>query len=387
MTNAFHKRLKRHVIGRHREYFAVTSPGLEALCRRELMTICPDYAKPEIEDGGVRFNGRLDDCMLANLKLRTANRILMRVAEFRASGFARLQNQTARIQWELFLRPGANLKIRVATHHCRLYHTTAVAERIAEGIQARLGAVPSHETADQQLLFVRGVDDRFTVSLDSSGALLYRRGLKSHRARAPIRETTAAAALMLARFSPAQTMLDPMCGSGTFALEAAMQIAGIPAGWFRRFAFFNWPAFTPERWAHLKKQSAPAPQVEAGHRIIAADIDPEACRVLKRCVDRFDLAGVVDVVNGDFFDHALVSAGSVPGLLILNPPYGRRLGSKRQSDHMLGRIASKLQSDYKNWKFVLVVPRSSLLSGLPFKFKVHPITHGGLHIKLTYGRI
>lgn len=386
-TNAFQKRLKRHVVGRLREYFAVTSPGLEGLCRKELQSILPKYGNPESTAGGVLFKGRLDDCMQANLQLRTANRILMRVATFKALSFAQLQNKITKVPWELYSFPDTKLKIQTTTHHCRLHHTGAIAERFVNGIQSHFGrpAPPADGTVQQ--LFIRGVDDRFTVSLDSSGTLLYRRGLKSHAARAPLRETAAAAALMLARYKSSETLLDPMCGSGTFALEGAMQMMGIPPGWYREFAFNHWPAFKSEHWHYLRQQSAPPPGSHYRARVIAADADSEACVALGKCISRFDLTPVVTVINKDFFELGSQSAGQPPGLLVLNPPYGRRLASAVESDRLFEQIINKLHADYRHWKFCLVVPRRQLIRSIPFKFKVRRFFHGGLKIYMTYGRV
>lgn len=387
VTDAFQKRLKRHVIGRIREYFAVTSPGLEQLCRQELQSILPDYGNPETITGGVLFKGRLDDCLRANLLLRTANRVLIRVAAFKASSFAQLQKKTGQIPWELYLRPDAVLQVRVTTRHCRLHHTAAIAERFTAGIRNQFRSQAAAEGGAVQQLFIRGVDDRFTVSLDSSGPLLYRRGLKSHAAHAPLRETTAAAALMLAGFQSSETMLDPMCGSGSFALEGAMQMTGIPPGWYRGFAFFDWPAFRPARWHYLRQQFAALSGPKHRAQVIAADVDSDACLALEECISRFELSSVVKVINSDFFELSAQSVGKGPGLLAINPPYGRRLGSAVQSDRLFNQIVEKLHADYRNWKFCLIVPRRKLLQSIPFKFKYRRISHGGLKIYLTHGRI
>lgn len=385
--NAFQKRLQRHVIGRIREYFAVTTPGLEEVCRRELRSILPDYGNPESVAGGVLFRGRIDDCMRANLQLRTANRILMRVAKFKASNFPQLQKKIAQIPWELYLRPDAELKVQANTHHCRLHHTAAISGRFIDGIRSYFEEHTPQKGMAAQLILIRGVDDRFTVSLDSSGELLYRRGMKLHAARAPLRETTAAAALMLAGFRPSETLLDPMTGSGTFALEAAMQINGIPSGWFRDFAFFHWPAFKPERWRHIRQQLAPVSDADHPALVIAADSDPAACRALEQCLSLFELGSLVRVINQDFFELNIQPAGKQTGLLVLNPPYGKRLGSAAHSNRLFRQIIVKMQSDYHGWKYCLIVPRKKLLQSIPFQFKYHRISHGGLNIYITYGRI
>ncbi len=119
------KRIKRHVIGRRREYFAVTAPGFEELCFNELRSLVPDNSAASASTGGVAFKGRLQECYLANLNLRTANRILMRIETINATSFSQLQKKLSDISWELFLRADQVPQMHVTTRHCRLYHTCA----------------------------------------------------------------------------------------------------------------------------------------------------------------------------------------------------------------------------------------------------------------------
>ena len=244
MTSPLEKRIRRHVIGKSHRFFAVTAPGLEPLCLGELESLGLTGAAVE---GGVEFSGRLQAAYLANLCLRTANRILLRVHEFRATSFRALAQEAASFPWELFIAPGAPLRIHVTTHHCRLHHSDAIAERVQNAIAERLSAFSVAEARMPLQIFIRGVDDRFTASLDSSGENLYRRGIKTHAGKAPLRETLAAAALMLAGYSGEGFLLDPMCGAGTFALEAALMAKHLPPGGHRDFAFMAWPGFRPQQ--------------------------------------------------------------------------------------------------------------------------------------------
>ncbi|MBW2592100.1 MAG: hypothetical protein JRE58_03700 [Deltaproteobacteria bacterium] len=196
------KRIKRHVSGRVRDYFAATAPGMEVLCLHELLALPLSVKSAVAEKGGVAFKGRLHDCCLANLYLRTAGRILLRVSDFTATNFRQLGKKFGDIPWEFFLYGGTKPVISVTSHHSRLYHKNAVAECMQDRLQKRLqqdgieNNNASPISAGQQIL-IRIIDDRVFVSLDSSGDNLYKRGLKTHGGRAPVRETTAAAALLL----------------------------------------------------------------------------------------------------------------------------------------------------------------------------------------------
>ena len=257
--NPLSKRIKRHVVGRRRTYFAATSPGFEAICHEELSALGLSIEKASVVEGGVEFDGRLQDCYLANLHLRTAGRILMRIDRFKATAFRQLEKKVAAIPWELYLPPAVLPDIHVTTKHCRLYHSDAIGRRFSDGISRQplsrdFDGGGGEKTLSDLTLFVRGVDDRFTVSIDSSGNHLHKRGLKRHHGQAPIRETLAATALRLVGYNGSEPLVDPMCGTGTFSLEAALMVKNIPPGWFREFAFMQWPSFRRKRWEYLKRQ-------------------------------------------------------------------------------------------------------------------------------------
>ena len=386
------KRIKRHVTGRIRDYFAVTAPGLERLCRKELSAPPLSIADARPEKGGVAFQGRLQDCCLANLHLRTAGRILLRIGEFRATNFRQLTRNAADVPWELFLYAGTRPDIRVSSRNSRLYHTTAVAEHLQAALQARLdraGLSPSNAPQPRvaQRLSVRIIEDRLSLSLDSSGDNLYKRGLKTLGGRAPLRETTAAAVLMLAGYDPGRPLVDPMCGSGTFSLEAAMRINGIPAGWFRPFAFFGWPAFRPARWEFIRHQARPVRVPRARPLIFAADTDAAACRNLKTCAARHDLDRLIQIDCRDFLTGTPLPAVERSGLVVLNPPYGHRLDPGGRAADLFAAIWGKLEKDYKGWQVALVAPDRHTVRRLPAHLKARRLQHGGLDVVVLTGRI
>ncbi len=386
------KRIKRHVIGRERKFFAATSPGFEPVCLQELLKLEPVAGKACPTPGGVEFEGRLDACYHANLNLRSANRILMRIQAFKSSNFRQLEKKTLDIPWELYLQPGSLLNVHVTTKHCRLHHSDAIAERFQKAIANRLTQIePEEEThgilSAPQNIYVRGVDDRFTVSMDSSGDILYKRGLKKHTGRAPLRETLAAAALLLAGYDGHDPLLDPMCGSGTFSLESAMMAKRIPAGWFRDFAFMGWPSFRPKRWTYIRRQAESHFVQPDRPLIFASDTDLSACQKLERCVQKHRLSDAVQVNHRDFFDLDLRELTDRVGVICINPPYGRRLGVQSESEKFFHAICHKLKSEYQGWKLVLFAPNKKLAGTVPFQTKSYPILHGGLKLALLVGKI
>jgi putative N6-adenine-specific DNA methylase len=386
------KRIKRHVIGRERRFFAATAPGLETLCREELKLLLPSGTPMAIVEGGVEFKGRLHDCYLADLNLRTANRLLMRIESFHASNFRELEKNLAAVPWELFLLPGTTTNIRVTSRHSRLYHKDAVAGRVQASIALHFAQneFPKEDTPEPtvtQQIFVRLSDNRVTLSIDSSGDLLHKRGIKPCAAQAPLRETLAAAALILSGYTGTEPLVDPMCGSGTFAIEAALIARKIPPGRFRDFAFMQWPSFQPKRWQHMK-QAAEKKIVRANTPFIfASDRDDRAASELEESVTQHGLSGIVAVSTRDFFDLAPTELTNRPGLVTLNPPFGRRLGSRRESEALFLSVCERLKKEYKGWKFVLITPNPRLAGMVPFRSTTHLLPHGGLKVALMTGRI
>lgn len=387
------KRIKRHVIGRRHNFFIATSPGFEPVCLQEFLKLKPAAAGEAcMTPGGVEFEGRLEDCYLANLNLRSANRILMRIHTFKSSNFRQLEKKLLDIPWELYLHVDRLPEVRVSTSHCRLHHSDAISERFRTGIAGKLSCLESHKKiikmgAAEQNIYVRGIDDRFTVSIDASGDLLYKRGLKKHTGKAPLRETLAAAALLLAGYDGRDPLLDPMCGSGTFSLEGAMMAKRIPAGWYRDFAFMRWPSFRPKRWNYMKRQAESHFVKPERPMIFASDSDSGACEKLERCVRAYHLSDAVQVNSGDFFDLDPRELTDRTGVICINPPYGRRLGGRNESEKFFQTICNQLKQKYRGWNLALFAPSRKLARMLPFQAQSYPILHGGLKLALVVGKI
>jgi len=393
--SALFKRIKRHIIGRDHLFFAATPPGFETLCLQELLKLRPVAGNARATAGGVEFEGRLEAGYQANLNLRSANRILMRVRTFKATHFRQLEKNLEGIPWELYLPHDSILKVNATTKHCRLHHSGAIAERFQKAIGKRLSAFEAEEAQPEsgmtpsavQTIYVRGLDDRFTVSLDSSGALLYKRGLKRHTGSAPLRETLAAAALLMAGYDGRVPLIDPMCGTGTFSLEAALMAKHIPAGWFRDFAFTRWPSFLTRRWNYIRRQFESGIMRFEQPLIFASDNDDDACRKLKSCAQLHDLTDAVLIQQKDFFDLDPGGLTDQSGVICLNPPYGRRLGGQRESEKLFAAICDKLKQAYTGWKLVLFTPVRKLADTVPVHAKPFPVVHGGLKLMLLIGKI
>lgn len=384
------KRVKRHVTGREKEFFAATSPDFEFICLNELKSSAGTGREFTETKGGVQFTGRINDCFSANLNLRTANRVIMRIVEFKATNFMQLEKKLSGFPWELYLPADSKQSISISTKQSRLYHKDAIAEIFSESIDKRFASnsIMNQETdLVNQQIFVRVINDRFVISLDSSGELLYRRGIKTHRAEAPIRETTAAAILTISGYNGTEPLIDPMCGSGTFSLEAAMISQNIPAGMFREFSFMNWPCFEPKRWAYLKRKAKSGIKQLSSPTIFASDTDSKACDLLTSCIKKFDIFKTVEVAKKDFFDLSVSALSGDKGLVVINPPYGHRMGSSSESARLFFAVCEKLKKDFAGWKAALIAPDAKIAEKIPLNLKAVNLFHGGLKILLLHGKI
>ncbi len=391
-TPALEKRIRRRVTARQWDFFASTSPGFEKISRKECIESAFFEDAPEVRKGGLGFAGPVHLAYYANLHLRTVNRILMRIGEFKATNFRRLRKKITEFPWELFLESGAGIAVRASSKGSRLYHTQAVEERVADVLREEHGlsnASDASGNAVKQTIHVRIADDFLALSLDSSGDNLYKRGLKTHGGKAPLRETAASAILLAIGYTGREPLIDPMCGSGTFSLEAAMIAQNIPPGWNREFAFFKWPCFSQGKWNYMRRQARDRFREVEKPLVFASDIDEEACRDLD---DRIKTAGyekTVQVGRGvDFFDLCPSAAIKGRGSVVLNPPYGFRMNPENiDASRFYAEIFLKLKRDYKGWKTAIVVPEQKPAIRLPFKWKRKRLFHGGLDLSLYCGKV
>ena len=384
------KRIKRHVIGPSHTIFATTPPGLESICAQEIAALPTVIKDTEIVLGGVEFRCRLAGCYAANLHLRIPNRILMRLTDFKATNFRQLEKNVLQFPWELYLSPSSELDFSVKTRHSRLFNTTAITKRIETCIRQKLPRPPSGkhclpDKKDSQHLFVRAVDDHLFLSLDSSGALLFKRGLKHDVGKAPIRETLAAAILKLTGYDGSQPLLDPMCGSGTFSLEAAMLTRNIPPGFYRNFAFMQWPAFREPQWQHLKRKAAGDIRRINKPMIFSSDQDLKRTAELQKISEKFELQDVVQVGAHDFFLLMPQDMTEKPGILVLNPPFGVRLNSNDKPKAFYHNILKKLEKDFRHWQIAILVKDRAIVKWFPSRFKQYPLFHGGIDLMLLIG--
>jgi putative N6-adenine-specific DNA methylase len=310
---------------------------------------------------------------ILNRQLRTASRVLVRIARFRASGLAELERKAASIPWAEILgrhMPGVpgGIRFEITSRKSRLYHTGAIEERLRRSLQAwagerRLPPWPSEVPGPR--FVVRVLRDRVTVSADASGEPLHRRGYRQAVAKAPLRETLAAALILASEWDATSPLFDPFCGSGTLVIEGALLNGRIAPGRHRRFSFEGWPGF---EGGGSSVDGAPGsggvPGVQDGARdarqgeviLTGSDRDAGAVEAARANARR---AGVADRTS---FHAAALSAAPFPprpegrGLLVTNPPYGRRVGDPERLRNLYGRLGALLRERWSGGRVVLLSP-------------------------------
>ncbi|MCP3875246.1 MAG: RNA methyltransferase [Desulfobacteraceae bacterium] len=388
--SSFEKRVKRRIMGREHIFFAACPPGLKKICYNEMRAFDVPKENFKIIQGGIEFKSKLNTCMLFNLHLRSPLRILMRISQFKADSFKKLEKKISAIDWILYLPKNCSLSFSVKTRKSRLYHSDAIAQRcekiISDQLNSKDGATHNHES--HQTIYIRAENNNFTVSLDSSGKHLFKRGIKEKVYKAPLRENLAFAMLFWTDYSTNDILIDPMSGSGTFSLEATMIKANIPPGFYRAFAFEHWPSFSSKTYAYIKKQINKQMRLVSKADIFASDIDDKALINLKHNISNHHFKEWINVSKKDFFsiNPSEISHGK-KGIVMLNPPYGKRLGENKETKAFYRDIGKKLTADFKGWRVGIILPFRECKSYLGLKLELKPIYHGGLDIFAGIGRV
>jgi putative N6-adenine-specific DNA methylase len=327
--------------------------------------------------GGVTIQGGWPEVWRANLWIRGASRVLARIASFRAVHLAQLDTRARRVAWSEVLRPDVPFRVEASCSSSKIYHSGAAAERIETAIRETLGA-PRSDAAEVTVM-LRIEHDLCTISIDSSGGLLHRRGYKEAVNRAPMRETMAALFLRQCGFDGTEPVLDPMCGSGTFAIEAAEIAARLNPGRHRRFAFEQLANFDAAAWEQMRAvKSARIPAV----RFHGSDRDAGSIAMSRANAERAEVADFTEFRQATISE--ITPPEGPPGLVIVNPPYGTRIGERQKLAPLYRALGQVLKSRFGGWRVGLIAAEPALAhaTALPFLPATTPVPHGGLRVTL-----
>lgn len=328
--------------------------GLEAVLKREIIDL--GYEISKVEDGRVTFHGDEDAVCRANIFLRTAERVLIKIGSFRAETFDELFEGTRALPWEEFIpKDGKFWVTKAASVKSKLFSPSDIQSIMKKAMVRRLGEAYGiswfEETGDSFPVRVFIYKDEVTVGLDTTGESLHKRGYRKLTAKAPIAENMAAALIMLTPWNKDRILVDPFCGSGTFPIEAAMMAANIAPGMNRSFRAFDWKHLIPSKmWYDCLDEAREEIDMEVETDIQGYDIDPEMIRISR---ENAKLAGVEDLIHFQVRPLEQLSHSKKYGFVITNPPYGERIEEKKNLPALYRMIGERYRN-LDSWSMYLI---------------------------------
>jgi putative N6-adenine-specific DNA methylase len=380
LDRGIQRRIKRHIWAAPHRFVAACGYGLEDLLAAELAEMGLEAAL--IQTGAVEFEGRFTDLYRVNLESALAERIWWRVLDRRDRGLPHLADRLAELEWELLLGPGFRLEPMITGSGLDREARDRLASMIVRSYRSKMGPV---SVGPVQRLLLRRSRRRWHLGLDASGDRLHRRGYRLATARAPLRETLAAAVLRLAGYDPQTPLFDPMCGSGTFLIEAARRARGMAPGEDRSFACLSWANFREPTWSYLVRQARQRRRPDCPAAIVGLDRHPTALRAVAANAARAGVESDLDLRQGNFF--GLKAPGGPPGLVVLNPPYGRRLPLDSRATRYYRRLGDRLAGCFPGWAAAVLAPNRVLAASLGLAdAHIRSIKSGGRNVFVVCGR-
>ena len=337
--------------------------GLEAVVKREIYDL--GYEITKVEDGKITFEGDEEAICRANIFLRGAERVLLQIGRFKATSFEELFNEIEKLPWEDYIPEDGKFWVKKATSvKSKLFSASDIQSIIKKAMVRRLQKTYKktwfEETGAEYPVRVSVLKDEFIVSLDTSGEALHKRGYRTMKSLAPIRETMAASLIMLTPWKKDRILVDPFCGSGTFPIEAAMMAANIAPGLNREFTAESWTNIIPRQlWYDTVEEAEEMIDLNVDVDIQGYDIDPDVIQAARSNAKR---AGVDKLIHFQQRDVADLHHPKKYGFIITNPPYGERLVEKEQLPSLYKTIGNAFEG-LDTWsKFVITSPTTCACS-------------------------
>lgn len=331
------------------ELMATTAFGLEAIVEREVQKL--GYSETKVEDGRVRYRGDLSAICRSNLWLRSADRVLLVIDEFHCPNFDALFDRTKALEWENWLPVNAKFPVYAKSVKSMLTATPsvqrAVKKAVVERLKEKYNRIWFEEDGAEYAIEVSLLNDRATLTIDTSGEGLHKRGYRQMTTEAPLKETLAAAMIQLSYWNRDRPLVDPFCGSGTIPIEAALIARHMPPGGDRSFAAESWPQVPMKLWTETRKEARDLRQKPLEQAIIATDIDPQVLRLARKHASD---AGVATDIHFERKRFEEFREYREYGCLIANPPYGERMGDRETVDRLCEDFGEIMQM-HPTWSF------------------------------------
>ncbi len=334
------------------ELIATATFGLEAVVKRELMNL--GYNDLKVENGKVTFTGTEKDIPKTNLWLRTADRVLLKMGEFKALTFEELFQQTKKLPWEEWITEDGNFVVEGKSIDSKLFSISdcqrIVEKAVVEKLKTKYNVEWFEKTGPKYTIEVSLLKDIATLTIDTSGEGLNKRGYRDRQGDAPIKETLAAAMILLSYWNKDRVLFDPFCGSGTIPIEAAMIGRNMAPGLDRSFAAEEWPRVNSEYWRDAKKEAFQAIDNKTKLHILGCDIDRKSILRARDNAANFGLEDDIAFFIKDFRDAELKNEY---GVVITNPPYGERISEKREVERLHKDLGIKFK-ELDTWSVYVI---------------------------------
>ena len=331
---------------------ATTTFGLEAVVKRELQNL--GYEDIKVENGKVMFEAEIEDIPRVNIWLRSAERVLLKIGEFEATSFDELFEKTKALPWGDWITEDGEFTVTGKSVKSKLFSISdsqaIVKKAVVEKLKMKYDTEWFKEDGPKFTIQVALLNDIATLTINTSGDGLHKRGYRIKQLAAPIKETMAAAMIQLSYWRVDRQLLDPFCGSGTIPIEAAMIGRNIAPGLQRSFASEKWPKIGKEAWKKVRVDALKAIKQDVSLNIIASDIDERAIEIAKN--NAFE-AGVDDCIEFKVKDVKDVLIKKEYGVMITNPPYGERISEKEEIEQMYKVLGRKFRT-HKTWSTYII---------------------------------
>lgn len=334
------------------ELIATATFGLEAVVKRELINL--GYTDLKVDNGKVTFKGTEKDIPKANIWLRTADRVLLKMGEFKVLTFDELFEKTKALPWEEWIPVDGNFVVEGKSKDSKLFSISdcqrIVEKAIVEKLKTKYDVTWFQKTGPKYTVEVALLKDMATLTIDTSGEGLHKRGYRSRQGEAPIKETLAAAMVLLSYWNKDRVLFDPFCGSGTIPIEAAMIGKNMAPGIDRSFASEKWPRIKKEYWTEARREALKAIDTKSKLHILGCDIDKKAILRARDNAANFGLEDDIVFFNKDFRE---VELKNEYGVVITNPPYGERIGEKKEVEKLYKDLDAKFR-ELDTWSVYVI---------------------------------